>query len=366
MRHSTRSPQRRPGAEPTVPLLVPRHREGADDIARNGATIQDAGASFRQMTGPADLSRRPVPEPSGKPVAVPRNDRAEMSNAQFALVFAIPVLIFLVVVVAYPLAYAFYISFHDVRFFGGYRADFVWFENYAEVFGDGAFWASAWRSLLFTGLTVILTLLIGTGIALVLRDLPPRWRWLRALIILPWAVSPYGAGIFFAWLGRGQTGLGTAIASAMGFDTIITFISSDIIMLYLAACASWNMAPLIAFFLLANMLTTPPRLYDLAKIDRMSRFATFLHVTLPPLRYTYFVFASITTVLAMKTFDLIFTMTQGGPGNASNVLTYTLYKTSFVNLDLGYGAAMSFFVLAFILGLTGILYFVWGRHEDRS
>jgi len=113
------------------------------------------------------------------------------------------------------------------------------------------------------------------------------------------------------------------------------------------------------------MMTTPARLYDLAKIDRMSRFETFRHVTLPPLRYTYFVFASITTVLALKIFDLIFTMAQGGPGNASNVLTYTLYKTSFVNLDLGYGAAMSFFVLAFILGLTGILYLVWGRREDR-
>lgn len=129
-----------------------------------------------------------------------------MSSFQFALVFAVPVLVFLVVVVAYPLAYAFYISFHDVRFFGGYRADFVWFDNYAKVFGDDAFWASAWRSLLFTIQTVILTLLIGTGLALVLRDLPRNWRWLRALIILPWAVSPYGAGIFFAWLGGARPG----------------------------------------------------------------------------------------------------------------------------------------------------------------
>jgi len=310
-----------------------------------------------------DASRRQTPD--RKTAVGPASERAELSNVQFALVFAVPVLIFLVVVVAYPLAYAFYISFHDVRFFGGYRADFVWFENYAAVLVDDAFWASAWRSLLFTVQTVILTLMIGTGIALVLRDLPPGWRWLRALIILPWAVSPYGTGIFFAWIGRGQTGFGTALASAMGFDTTITFISADIIILYLSVAAAWNMAPLVAFFLLANMMTTPARLYDLAKIDRMSRFETFRHVTLPPLRYTYFVFASITTVLALKIFDLIFTMAQGGPGNASNVLTYTLYKTSFVNLDLGYGAAMSFFVLAFILGLTGILYLVWGRREDR-
>jgi multiple sugar transport system permease protein len=134
---------------------------------------------------------------------------------------------------------------------------------------------------------------------------------------------------------------------------------------YLAMGAAWNMAPLVAFFLLANMLTTPKRLYDLAKIDRMSAFETFWYVTFPPLRFTLFVFTCITAVLAMKTFDYIWTETQGGPGSASGVLTYVLYKTSFVDLDLGYGAAMSFFLLAVILGSTGFLYLLWGRKEER-
>ncbi len=300
---------------------------------------------------------------SGTPA---RSARSEMSNLQFALVISIPVLIFLVVVIAYPLAYAFYLSFHDVRFFGGYRATFVGGANYLKVFSDATFWASGWRTLLFTFETVVLTILIGLGLALILRDLPPKLRWMRALIILPWAVSPYGAGIFFAYLGRGQTGVGTALANAMGIDGTVNLISANIIIEYLAVGAAWNMAPLVAFFLLASMLTTPARLYDLAKVDRMSAFETFRHVTLPPLRFTLFVFASITTVLAMKTFDYIFTETQGGPGSSSSVLTYTLYKISFINLDLGYGAAMSFFLLALIIGTTGILYLVWGRKEGRS
>lgn len=290
---------------------------------------------------------------------------AEMSNLRFALFISIPVLLFLVIVVAYPLAYAFYLSFNDIRFFGGYSAEWIGLDNYARVLADDTFWASLWRSLLFTAETVVLTLAVGMGLALILRHLPRRWRWLRAMIILPWAVSPYGAGIFFANLGRGQTGVGTAIAGAFGSDATVNFISRDFVMEYIAVGAAWNMAPLVAFFLLANMLTTPERLYDLAKIDRMSRFETFRHVTLPPLRFTLFVFSCITTVLAMKTFDYIYTMTQGGPGSASSVLTYTLYKISFINLDLGYGAAMSFFLLAAILAATGILYFTWGRREER-
>lgn len=290
----------------------------------------------------------------------------EISNLSFALVVSIPVLLFLLIVVAYPLGYALYLSFNDIRFFGGYSAEWVGGANYAKVLNDQSFWSSLGRTLRFTVETVVLTLTIGLGLALILKRLPRGWRWLRALIILPWAVSPYGAGIFFAYLGRGQTGIGTAMAAMFGSNQTFNLISANFVIEYLAVGAAWNMAPLVAFFLLANMLTTPERLYDLAKIDQMSRLETFWYVTLPPLRFTLFVFACIATVLAMKTFDYIFTETQGGPGSASAVLTYTLYKISFVNLDLGYGAAMSFFLLAVILVSTGILYFAWGRKEERQ
>jgi multiple sugar transport system permease protein len=284
----------------------------------------------------------------------------ELSNLRFALIVSIPVLLFLLLVVAYPLAYALYLSFNQIQFFGGYSAEWAGFSNYVNVVKDGDFWSSLQLTLLFSFETVVLTLAVGMTLALILRRLPKGWRWLRAVIILPWAVSPYGAGIFFGYLGRGQTGLGTALASAT-----INLISDRYVMAYLALGAAWNMGPLVAFFLLANMLTIPARLYDLARIDRMTPLETFWNVTLPPLRFTLFVFTCITTVLAMKTFDYIFTETQGGPGSASSVLTYTLYKISFVNLDLGYGAAMSFFLLAVIIISTGMIYLLWGRREER-
>ena len=170
----------------------------------------------------------------------------------------------------------------------------------------------------------------------------------------------------FAYLGRGQTGLGTALASHLGSEQTINLIAANGVIEYLAMGAAWNMAPLVAFFLLASMMTIPTRLYDLAAIDQMNRFEVFLHVTLPPLRFTLFVFTCITTVLALKTFDYIFTETQGGPGSASYVLTYQLYKLSFINLDVGYGAAMSFFLLGYILLATFLIYLVWGRRLEKA
>ncbi len=259
-----------------------------------------------------------------------------------------------------------WISFQEIGFFGGYTADYVGVKNYQAVLVDPAFWRSLWVSTRFTAEAVVATLVAGLALALVLRSLTGRWTWLRAIIILPWAVSPYGAGIMFAYLGRGQTGIGTSVAALFGSTSTVNMISANGVVEYLAVGAAWNMAPLIAFFLLANMMTTPKRLYDLAAIDQMHRLEVFLHVTLPPLRFTLYVFTCITTVLSLKAFDYIFTMTQGGPGSASSVLTYQLYKISFINLELGYGAAMSFFLLAFILLTTFLIYLVWGRREERQ
>ncbi len=272
-------------------------------------------------------------------------------------------LAFLLLVVAYPLGYALWMSFHEIGFFGGYTADFVGLKNYAAVLQDPDFWHSVIVTLRFTAECVVLTLLIGLGLALTLNSAARRREWLRAIVIAPWAVSPYGSGVIFSYLARGQTGLGTTIAHLLGSSATVNFMNQQVIVEFLALGYAWNTAPLVAFFLLANMTATPRRLYDLAAIDRMTPWEEFRHVTLPPLRFTLYVFACIVVVFSMKTLDYIYTMSRGGPGDASQVLTYKLYKVSFVNLDLGYGAAMSFYMLALIMLATLFVYLVFGRRQ---
>lgn len=281
------------------------------------------------------------------------------------MLFALPVLVFLLLVVAYPLSYALWMSLHEISFFGGYRADYVGLEHYAEVWESSRFWNSVNVTIRFTVESVLLAMLIGLGLALVLNR-PMRFSGLvRTLVILPWCVSLYGTGVMFSYLAKGQTGLGTALAAAFGGDQAVNFVNRDWVIEVLAIGNAWNMAPLVAFFLLANLKTIPTRLYDLAAIDRMSPLETFWNVTLPPLRFTIFVFTCVTTVLSMKVFDFIFVLSGGGPGTASAVLTYQIYKESFKDLELGYGAAISFYLLALIVGSTLLLYAFWGRREAR-
>jgi len=287
----------------------------------------------------------------------------ELSNLRFAALVSLPVVFFLILVIAYPLGYALWMSFQTIQFFGGYRTDFVGLTNYADVLKDDAFWHSTWISIRFTVESIVFTLLIGMGLALVLRQQMPARPLVRAIVILPWALSPYGTGIIFQILWQGQTGVATALASVFGGSEPINLLSRHWVIELLALGNAWNISPLLAFFLLANMATIPTRLYDLAAIDRLTLPEVFLHVTLPPLRFTLFVFTCIIAVLSFRAFDYISTMTRGGPGDASEVLTYQIYKVSFQDLNLGYGAAMSFFLLALILGSTVLLYFIWGRRE---
>ena len=289
-----------------------------------------------------------------------RQRTAELTNFQFSLLLALPVLVFLVLVVAYPLGYALWMSLHEISFFGGYKATFVGAENFSDVIDDRKFKKSLWITVRFTLESVALAMVAGLLIALVLNRKMRFAGLVRTIVILPWCISLYGTGVIFSYLAKGQTGIGTAIAYALGIEEAVNVVNRQWVIEVLAVGNAWNMAPLVAFFLLANLKTIPSRLYDLAAIDRMSRVETFLNVTLPPLRFTLFVFTCITTVLSMKLFDFIFVLSGGGPGTASATLTYRIYKESFKDLDLGYGAAMSFMLLALILGTTLLLYAVGG------
>ncbi|MBE0479127.1 sugar ABC transporter permease [Candidatus Aerophobetes bacterium] len=289
--------------------------------------------------------------------------KKELSNFQFALILTLPVFIFLIVIIIYPLGFALWASFHRIIFFGGYRAMFVGLGNYATVLNSPAFWHSLRVSLRFTGESVALTLLIGLGIALTLARAFPGKGLIRSLAILPWAVSRYAAGIMFKYLWRGRMGFPTAIAHVFGIETRVDLLSEHTVIEALAIGNAWNLAPLVAFFLLANIETIPSRLYDMAEVDHLGPFRKFFYVTLPYLRYTLFVFTAIVAVLSLKVFDYIFVQTGGGPGVASATLTYEVYKESFRNLNLGYGAAMSFYLLGVILAVAFTLYGIWGRRE---
>lgn len=297
-----------------------------------------------------------------------RNGRkmSEMSNLQFAVLLCLPVIVFLVTVIGYPLGYAMVLSLHDISFFGGLDTQFVGGKHYSEIFFSPRFWHAVGVSLRFTGESVVMTIFIGLGLAIVMAKPFKGKKLFRSLVILPWAVSTYSLGIMYKYLWKGHTSIFTAVTALFGREAPVEIVSEKTVVEVLALGNAWHLAPLVAFFLLANIETIPTRLYDLAEIDRMKSFGKFVHVTLPYLRVTLWVFTAIVCVLSLKVFDYIYVQTGGGPGSASATLTYEVYKSTFLGMNFGYGAAMSFYLLFVIILLTVLLYFFWGKKELKA
>ena len=250
----------------------------------------------------------------------------ELSNLQFALLLALPVIAFLLLVVVYPLGYAVWLSLHKIKFFGGYRATFVGPQNFVDIARSADFWQS----------TLDLDPL-HRGVGGADPRHRPRHRpglarpfrgraLVRALIILPWSVSLYGTGVIFFYLTSSQGGVISASFGLFGGDQPMSIINTSTVVEVLSIGNAWNLAPLVGFFLAANIATMPGAALPPGRGRPPRRFATFLHVTLPPLRFTLFVFACIATTMSLSLFDYVYLMTGGGPGRASAVLPYELYK----------------------------------------
>ena len=143
----------------------------------------------------------------------------ELTDGQFALLIGLPVIVLLGAIVAYPLVYSAWMSVQRVMFFGGYRTKFVGAHNFAKVFNDPDFWWSTWVTIRFTAESVILTMLLGLAIGLLLNRQTRLGSLLRTLVFLPWCVSLYGAGLMFAYMARGQTGIATAVLAHFGYTT---------------------------------------------------------------------------------------------------------------------------------------------------
>jgi len=206
----------------------------------------------------------------------------ELSDLQFAVLLTLPVLIFLLAMVVYPLAYSLWLSTQKVTFFGGLKFTYIGLDNYIQAINTANFWHGLRVSMQFMVESLILTMGVGLGIALVLNQSYRFNGLIRSITILPWAVSLYATGILFKYFFRGKSGFLTYLMYAVGIEKSIDMLDKSVVIESLVIGNSWNLAPLVGFFILASMQSIPTRLYDLAKIDSMGVIKQFWHVTVTP------------------------------------------------------------------------------------
>jgi multiple sugar transport system permease protein len=287
----------------------------------------------------------------------------EQSDARFALNIVAGLVLFNAIIFILPLIYAAWISFHD-RDVILRREEFVGLNHYRQILTSPDAIAAILLSLKFTAVVVAASLLIGLGIALVLNEDFPGRRLLRAAILLPWAISEVATASAWIFITNPTFGVLTDLLHPLGLvEANHAWINGSTALYWVAFAFVWHITPLGAFFFLAALQTVPESLYQMARIDRAPAFKRFLHVTLPHLRPTVMIVLVVVTVEAFRSFDLLFAMTRGGPGTASQTFPMLIFRYTFEFSRYGLAAAASYILVAISMIITSMYFLLLIRRR---
>lgn len=274
------------------------------------------------------------------------------SDRALAVALLAPAFCLLALIVVYPIGKLIWNSFFDLRLSGGSAGRFVGWENYALVWEDPDFWNATKNTVLITLVTVPGALVVGLGLAM-LANLPFKRKWpVRLALLLPWALPLSFAGLIFAWFFHTEYGVVNDIVrrfSGAG-DPVMWLLSPGWAMAAICLTIIWKTSSFMALILLAGLQMIPRSLYEAAEVDGAGRWAQFWHITIPMLMPSIIVALIFRTITALQTFDIPYTMTKGGPGNATETLAMLIHKTTIDYLDVGYGSTLA--VCMFLLSLV--------------
>ena len=279
-----------------------------------------------------------------------------------------PALVCLAAVLAYPVAYAGYLSLHEVGLRQLRTGEMPWagLANFARLAEDSVFWLSLRHTAVFAAVSVALEVVLALGIALIVDD-ERVWlsRVTRALILLPWAVPPIVNGLLWSFIFNAQYGYLNRALHALGVigDYVNWLGTPGLAMAAVIAAYVWRTTPFNILLYHAALQGIPGELYEAADVDGASAWQRFWAVTLPLLLPVIAVTLVLRTTFAFMVFDEILAITQGGPGNDTWVAAWYTYRVSFQPpFNVGLGAA-SAWVLALVVGAISLLYvrFVYRR-----
>ncbi len=269
--------------------------------------------------------------------------------------FIVPAVVFVVVMMAFPVAYNGWLSLHEWTGSARRAPEYVGMENYTELFTTSdRFFPAVKRTFLFSTVVVGAELVLGIGIALLLRDAFPGHTVIKTLILLPMVATP--VAISMAWLLMLEPTIGVfnKILRDVGLTAQPWLGSQDQALWVLIAVDIWQWTPMMAMITLAGLLSLPEDPYEAALVDGASPLQSFFHITLPLLVPTLLTAVLLRSIEALKTFDIIYTMTRGGPGFATETLNTLAYVRAFEYFRLGQASALLVVFFAIVLGVSVI------------
>ena len=237
--------------------------------------------------------------------------------------------------------------------------EFIGFDNFIRMRNDLAVTSSLSFTIVFVLISTILQLIFGVLVALLLNAAFRGRSITRAVNLIPWAIPMVVAAMAFRWMFDSEYGLITDLTYRLTGLTIPWLTTSLGAKGAVIIANVWKSTPFLALVFLAALQGVPRELYEAARVDGAGRMQTFFKITLPLILSQVVTIGLFMIVWQLAAFDLIYTMTGGGPGYATSVLAYNIYQAAFGGLNFGYASAISLvlFMLVFIMGGLGLLLF---------
>ncbi|HQV27543.1 MAG TPA: sugar ABC transporter permease [Thermoflexales bacterium] len=279
-----------------------------------------------------------------------------MDEGRFGALLITPTALVMLFVLAVPIGYAFVMSLNRIELTISPDWDFAGLKNYADLLVNKQVQAAVPRTLFFAALNVLLTTGGATIMALVLNEPFKGRKWVRVFILLPWAVAPVVSGVMWRYMFHQSYGLINALLRGLGvIDKYVVWFDDPTVALSIASIATaWKALPFASLILLAAMQSIPESLYRASKMDGANAIQRFWFVTFAHIRPTVIFVVVLQIIASLQAFDVIFTLTRGGPGQGTVVLNYLTFVNAFERLSLGSATSLALLLALLIVVLSGL------------
>ncbi len=282
--------------------------------------------------------------------------------------FVIPALVVISAVIVFPWVFTLWMSAH--RWTLGQEQSFIGFENYVRLASDARFWESLWHTLVYTVLSVVAPLFLGTLAALVFDAQFPLRGFLRGVFVMPMMATPVALALVWTMMFHPQLGVLNYLLSFIHIGPLEWIYNQSTVIPSLVLVETWQWTPLVMLIVLGGLAAVPREPYESAEIDGANAWQKFRYLTMPMIAPFLMIAVIIRSIDAVKSFDIIYAMTQGGPGTASETINIYLYNTAFAYYDIGYGSAMAVVFFIIIVALSFVLLMVrqrsqWNEMEEH-
>ena len=290
------------------------------------------------------------------------SNNININDRRYGYLLAAPTVLIVLLIILFPITFALISSFFDYTLINKSFNNFIGLDNYVNSINDEQLFNSISVTFFFVILVVLFEFLLGFFIALLLNSIDRFKSVYYFILLLPLLINPIVVGLIWRMFLHPQLGILNYLLSLISINPINWLGDPKMAFVTIIFVDIWHQVSFMIILLLAGLSAIPKEPYEAARSDGAGILDCFIHITLPYMRPVIIVTILIRLIFAVKTYDLIYIMTKGGPGDATDLISYYIYRSAFISLNLGEAAAMSTILLFIIIILTLPLF----KYMNRS